>query len=842
MKKYLLLIICSLIQIPLFAMNISGKVIDIITSEPLEFVNIVLISPPSTQPISGASTNKDGSFRIEIESKANYLLIIRSIGYTDYRRPITFSKSDIDVGVISLQPNYKSLKEVEVIGQGPQIKIEPDKKIFSVDQNISAAGGSISDALKNIPSVQVDNNGNVSLRNDGNVEIWINGKPSGLTADNRAQILQQMPAESVESVEVMTNPSAKMNAEGSAGVINLVMKKNRKAGYNASLSGGLSYPYAPFFSLNKLSGNSNANISFNNGKLEANTSIGYRQMNMIGGGLTTRITSLDDDTTNILKRTLATNNQFDGLFLRANLDYHFNNKNTLSISGFGIKGGGEAFNTTTVLDRQHLYQTVLLSKEYIETTCSKVQRPSFNGNIDYKHDFDKKGSSITFNIGYSSHDFTFDNRMNNDSLSIILPKRDITQSMKNNIHQTNAKIDYVNILNESSKFETGLQSNISSRLSISNAINNMTDTDIKSFYNEFDYAEQIHAAYLAYSSKINTKLSAQLGFRAEYLNRVITNTIIDIDGKLNLSPLNLKDRLDLFPSAFLSYSLPDKNEIQINYSRRVNRPRGRQINPFRDFSNISMISYGNPNLDPELMSALELNYIKTFESNILTASAFYRFTNNSIQSLQYMDTLQNRMNQTYANISKFEKAGLEFIFKNNIKRFLNFTTSLSLYYNYLHASTYINPFNSKDLLSLKANEGISWNISELFNFMLSKNFSGQITAKYYGPQIINQGIQKQMYSIDCGFRQMFSDRKLILALTVNDILNSMIHVSELNYIASNGTLQNWSQNSTSFMNRRTIGFVLTYNFGNSKPKKQENIKRKEQSEQGGGQDMNFGME
>jgi hypothetical protein len=207
-----------------------------------------------------------------------------------------------------------------------------------------------------------------------------------------------------------------------------------------------------------------------------------------------------------------------------------------------------------------------------------------------------------------------------------------------------------------------------------------------------------------------------------------------------------------------------------------------------------------------------------------------------------MDTLQNRMNQTYANISKFEKAGLEFIFKNNIKRFLNFTTSLSLYYNYLHASTYINPFNSKDLLSLKANEGISWNISELFNFMLSKNFSGQITAKYYGPQIINQGIQKQMYSIDCGFRQMFSDRKLILALTVNDILNSMIHVSELNYIASNGTLQNWSQNSTSFMNRRTIGFVLTYNFGNSKPKKQENIKRKEQSEQGGGQDMNFGME
>jgi iron complex outermembrane recepter protein len=834
MKKLLLLTVFAFLSFPFYGATITGKIIDADSGSPLDFVNVTLFSPPSKQPAGGATTNNGGTFKIESLSKGKYFLMVTFVGYNPYRKPVELTSDNLDLGEIKLATNSKTLKEVEVVGQGPQMRIEADKKVFTVDQNISAAGGSISDALKNIPSVNVDNDGNISLRNDANVEVWINGKPSGLTADNRAQILQQMPAESVESVEVMTNPSAKMSAEGSAGVINLVMKQNRKAGYNGSISGGLSYPHASFFNSDKLSGNTGANFSFNSGKIEANATIGYRKMNMIGGGITSRTTNLKGDTIQDLTRQNTIENHFGGLFVRANIDYHITKRNTISLSGFGINGGGNSNNTTDVNDNKMLNGSVIKPNNYIEQTLGSGRRPSINGNIDFKHDFEKKGSSLAIGLAYSTHNFNFENEAISHPVDSLIRTRDITQGSISAISQSIGKIDYVNKIDDSNKLEAGWQSSLSNRLSTATAFDNLSKTDINSYYNKFDYDEEIHAAYLNYSTKLFEKLSAQVGLRGEYLNKSISNTIRNTVGNEVVTTLHPKDRLDLFPSAFLSYSLPNNNEIQINYSRRVNRPRGRQINPFHDYSNTSVISFGNPNLDPELMSALELNYIKTWDTNTLSVSAFYRFTDNSIQSVQYLDTLTKKMNSTFTNISKVEKAGLELISKNQLLRFLNFTTSVSMYYSHLYASTYTNPLNPSDIVTMNAKEGMCWNASELLNFMLSKTFSGQITAKYYGPQVINQGTQREMYSIDLGFRQMFFDRKLILALTVNDLLNSMRN-------ASFTSDTNWSQTSSSFMNGRTIGFMLTYNFGNTKPKKEDMMKRKQQMEQGG-QDMNFGGE
>ncbi len=838
MKHVLLLLLLFVLTITANGATITGKVTEANTGAPLDFVNVTLFSPPSKQPAGGATTNNGGTFKIESLSKGKYYLMITFVGYNTFRTPIDLTDENVDLGEIKLQPNSKTLKEVEVIGQGPQMRIEADKKIFSVDQNISAAGGSISDALKNIPSVNVDNDGNISLRNDANVEVWINGKPSGLTADNRAQILQQMPAESVESVEVMTNPSAKMSAEGSAGVINLVMKQNRKAGYNGSLSGGLSYPYAPFFNANKLSGNMGANLSFNTSKIEATATIGYRKMNMVGSGTSIRTAQLKDDTIQNLIRLNSIENHFGGLFVRANIDYHLDKKNTVSIAAFGIKGGGSSNNTTLVNDERTLKGVLVKPINQIEQTIGTGSRPSIHANIDFKHEFEKKGSSLAFDLAYSAHNFSFDNQLLTDSATQVGHQRDLNQTVGSNVNQTVGKADYVNKIDDNNKLEAGWQSSLSNRLSTASAHNNLTNTEVNTFYNQFDYKEQVHAGYVTYSTKLFDKLSAQVGLRGESLFRSISNTVKDTQGNDNITTLHPKDRLDLFPSAFLSYSLPNKNEIQLNFSRRVNRPRGRQINPFRDYSNTSVVSFGNPDLAPELMSALELNYIKTWDGSTLSASAFYRFTDNAVQSVQYMDPISQRMNSTFANVAKSEKAGLELISKNQVLRVFNLTTSVSMYYSHLHASTYTNPLNPSDIVNLKANEGMCWNASELINFMLSKTFSGQITAKYFGPQIINQGIQREMYSIDLGFRQVFLDRKLIVALTVNDLLNSMINASDLAFTA-NGA--GWTQTSTSFMNRRTIGFVLTYNFGNSKPKKEDMMKRKQQMEQGG-QDMNFGGE
>jgi iron complex outermembrane recepter protein len=833
MKKILLLSLLSLIAFPFYGATITGKITDSDTGSPLDFVNVALFSPPSKQPMGGATTNNGGTFKIESLSKGKYFLMVTFVGYNPYRKPVELTSDNLDLGEIKLATNSKTLKEVEVVGQGPQMRIEADKKVFTVDQNISAAGGSISDALKNIPSVNVDNDGNISLRNDANVEVWINGKPSGLTADNRAQILQQMPAESVESVEVMTNPSAKMSAEGSAGVINLVMKQNRKAGYNGSISGGLSYPHASFFNSDKLSGNTGANFSFNSGKIEANATIGYRKMNMIGGGITSRTANLKGDTIQDLTRQNTIQNHFGGLFVRANIDYHITKRNTISLSGFGINGGGNSNNATDVNDYKMLNGSVIKPSSLNDSTLGSGHRPSINGNLDFKHDFEKKGCSLAIGLAYSAHDFNFENQSIVDTLKHILRKVDRTQTLGNNVNETLGKIDYVNKIDDNNKLETGWQSSLSNRLSTASAIDNLALTNLNSYYNKFDYNEQIHAAYLTYSTKLFEKLSAQVGLRGEYLNRSFTNTMKNAAGTEKNTTVHPNDRLDLFPSAFLSYSLPNNNEIQFNFSRRVNRPRGRQINPFRDYSNTSLISFGNPSLDPELMSALELNYIKTWGTNTLSTSVFYRFTDNSIQSVQFTDSL-NKMNSTFANISKVEKAGVELISKNQLLRFLNFTTSVSMYYSHQYASLYVNPLDTTIKKTLNAREGMCWNASELLNFMLSKSFSGQITAKYYGPQILSQGTQKEMYSIDLGFRQMFFDRKLILALTVNDLLNSMRNAS----ITSD---TNWSQTSSSFMNGRTIGFMLTYNFGNAKPKKEDMMKRKQQMEQGG-QDLNFGGE
>ncbi len=257
MKKILSFILFCFITSPLWASSeIKGKVIDGTTQSPLDFVNIALFKQGSETPTLGVSSDKDGSFIIPEVANGRYILRVSFIGYNTVNQNISLNGKPLNMGIIKLTEDSKKLDEVEVVGQGSQMRFDVDKKIYSVDQSIAAAGGSASDVLKNIPSVKVDNEGNVSLRKDANVEVWVNGKPSGLTVENRAQVLEQMPAESIESIEIMTNPSAKFNPEGTAGIINLVMKKNRKAGYYGSLSAGLMYPAG-----GKLGGSTGVNIT-----------------------------------------------------------------------------------------------------------------------------------------------------------------------------------------------------------------------------------------------------------------------------------------------------------------------------------------------------------------------------------------------------------------------------------------------------------------------------------------------------------------------------------------------------------------------------------------------------
>lgn len=296
--------------------SVRGNVIDAKTKEPMEFVNVSVRKAGTTVPLTGAVTDHSGEFQIGRLSDGEYTLSISFIGYRTYEKNFTYSSKNgnIDFKMIELEPDSQVLGEVKVLGQKSQMKFEIDKKVFNVDQNISSTGGTASDVLSNIPSVEVDNEGEVSLRGSTSVTVWINGKASGLSADNRAQILEQMPAESIERIEVITNPSAKYSPEGTSGIINIVLKEDRKAGYFGSLQAGVD---------TRGGWNTSGNINYSSGKIDAYANIGYRRRVTEGGGISNR-TNLDAEGNPVsFLNQLSENDGHGGpVFVRAGATYH----------------------------------------------------------------------------------------------------------------------------------------------------------------------------------------------------------------------------------------------------------------------------------------------------------------------------------------------------------------------------------------------------------------------------------------------------------------------------------------------------------------------------------------
>ncbi len=804
--------------------GIKGIVVDAGDQNPLDYVNITLLKKGTPKPVAIAITDAKGSFEIQSVESGNYMLRITYVGYVCVMKPIELTGNLINLGKISLMEDSKKLSEVEVVGQGSQMKFDIDKKVFSVDQNIAAAGGSASDVLKNIPSVTVDNQGNVSLRKDGNVEVWINGKASGLTADNRAQVLQQMPAESIESIELMTNPSAKFSPEGSAGIINIVMKKNRKAGYYGSVSAGLVYPDG-----GKIGGNLGASVNYSSSKVDAYINMGYRAMDFQGGGQTDRKNWTNGNDTSFLHQNNRMNMGFTGLFLRTGVDYHLDNKNTLSLSGFGMAGSGYQNNYSDYLFKN---QSNTVLKNFSMANLGTGTRPSLNLNLDYRHDFDKKGSFLTSTLSYSNHNRT-GNTFYNQYDSLMSKKTVVNQLIDSRNTEYDFKVDYTKKFNENSKLEAGWESRISTRLSLSSgdSINfNNSLTNIPVLYDHFGYNEQVHAAYLTYGTKIN-KFSVQLGLRAEYMTKQSSDsTRTSFLLPVNVQNIQKDPDFHLFPSLYLSYSLPADAELQFNYTNRVNRPRGQQINPFKNYSDPTNISYGNPDLRPQYSSALELNYIKTWANggHTLSSSLYYHNTDDVIQNVRFVHN--GVMESTFANVTKSQNAGLELISKNRLFKILNLTSTINLYYSKLDSSTYTNPYNSAIIIPIAGQNNFSWSANIMANFMLSKTFSGQITAEYESPQLIAQGIQNAKYSIDFGVRQTFLDRMLSLSFNIRDLLNS-----DRDRQITSGT--GFYQNTTNYFHGRMAMLTLTYNFGNMKPKPSQMKKM-----QSGGGDMMGGDE
>jgi len=805
-KKFLLLLVGVLA--PFAALmaqgSVRGKIVDKATSEPIEFVNVVVTPKGSDSMAGGAITDVDGVFRIEGLKFGSYVLTISYIGYQNATREFTLSASakNANYRQIALEEDAQTLGEVEVTGIRSQMKFEIDKKVFNVDQAIAATGGSASDILQNIPSVEVDTEGTVSLRGSESVTVWINGKAQGLTADNQGDILEQMPAESIERIEVITNPSAKYSPEGTVGIINIVLKRDRKAGYYGSAQAGASMYDTDFGGYN-----ASANINYSSGVLDAYANVSYRERRHMNENESYRENYLGMDTT-YLDQLGCGNMKGGNVFARAGLTWNPTQKDHISFDLMGMMGNNERHNEINYEGGELINSTLHKAYTRNRTTTSTGDMLMYNLSIGYKHEW-----STTHWIDFTASRHSWGNSGSNEYIDTVYNSYGTYQLQKSTMDNVDyeLQLDYENAFNENHKLQAGYRGTFTRENSpVSTFEDKNEQKEILELYNKFIYNRDLHALYATYSGKLWKNFGYQVGLRGEYYKVFTDSRSKEVAGGNEIPhPESMKPVFQLFPSVFLSYQLPNDNELQVNYTKRVRRPWGGQLNSFKNVTDSTNISFGNPLLKPEYSNAFELNYLKSWENHMLSVSAYYRTTDDIMQRISYMDG--GIMYSTSDNVAQSLSSGVEIVGKNRFFGKLDLTTTLNMYYYKLEAFDFIMP-NGQNLHG-DASEDFSWNLRMMASMGLPKAWSVQLTGMYNAKSVIAQGYRAPNYGLDAGIRKQFAGGKWSLSLNGRDLLNSR-RFHSVKWVDGE-----FYQDSSNFRGGRRISATLTYSFGNMRAKK-----------------------
>lgn len=793
--------------------KIKGIVMDGELGGPLEFVTVQVKAKGSDKIVQGSVTGSDGNYTIGGLKKGEYVVTFSYIGYEEVSKNISISSDNqiLSLGELTLAEDANQLGEVEVVAKRPQMRFEIDRKVFDATQDIAAEGGSASDLLSNIPSVEVDNEGSVSLRGNSSVTIWINGKASGLTADNQADILDMMPAGDIKQVEVITNPSARYSPEGTAGIINIILKDDRKPGYYGSVKVGADTDGGY---------QASGNINYSSSKVDAYANLNYRNREFKGGGIISRLNTTDNS---FLDQTNDSKRQHNNWFGRFGATWHITKSDDLAFNVTGMTGGGD--NSENI----H-YNSIDSQKNTIYTSDRMTNGDSdmkmYNLELNYVHKF-SENSNIDLMVS--------NNQWRRDGMNIFRQSTVYTdpsqtanplyQTQENDIKDKTWEVqaDYTNKISDMARIEAGYKGIFQRNASPVDTYTGTTAEDIRqdeSLYNRFLYNQDVHALYMTYGGKWN-KLSYQAGLRGEYW-RVDTRSL-DFDQEFNgkASETFEKDYFKLFPSAFISYALPKNNELQVNYTRRLRRPWGGQLNSFRNISDASNISFGNPELTPEYSHSFELNYIKSWESgHTLSLSGYYRSTDDVIQRIRFLNTEDNVMYTTSENVAKSQASGLEIVGKDKLFKILDLTTTVNLYYSKLDGFSYL-PQGAETPVIGDTDESFAWNVRMIANLSLPWGVSLQGTGNYNSKQLMAQGHREPNYSVDLGLRKSFLSDKLTLSINARDLLDSRKFRT---VTAGDGF---W-QDSENWRGGRRVGFTLTYNFGNMNKKKDKSKSRSEE--------------
>ncbi|MBK9290124.1 MAG: TonB-dependent receptor [Bacteroidetes bacterium] len=752
-KTTLLTLFISLFAFTLLSNNpeaaesgLRGKVLDKSTSKGLEYATVMVYNQADSSFVTGGITGADGTFDIKLKP-GTYYINVQFIAY----QPVTISNVQLqrttqlrDLGSLWLSPDEKILSEVEVVAERSTVEMTLDKRVFNIGRDISTKASNAVEVLESIPSVTVDIDGNVSLRGDDGVRILIDGKMSSLTGNDNRNALRSISADMIERIEVITNPSVRYEAEGSSGIINIVLKKDRRKGYNGSIDLNAGYPLQGGLGLN-------FNYRFKKVNLFANYNINYNE-NRGGGKVYRELYNLDIATRQEAERIRkALNNT-----IRIGADYALNPKTNISNSIMLRASDGKNPSTVTYFD----YTDDNLFRQSMRKEEQKSANPAFEYAFDLRRQFDRKDQLFSASLRYN-------NNLTDESSTIVesvqlaptLPYPDdlfqrVSTYQKNSSLQ--AQADYVQPLGSKSKVETGIR--YQNRF-VSNDYLVETRSDagvfekLPDFSNIFEYSENILAAYVLHANELN-KFSYQMGLRSEFT---------DINTKLlETNETNARDYLDFFPSGHLTYKFNPTNSIQASYSRRIRRPGFWQLNPFRTITDNRFIMSGNPNLRPVYTNAYELGYLRFFKKGNINVNAYYRQSNDVFIRVERVDST----GITFAgpqNFAKRDDTGLEIIGMGSVSKWLNLNGSL----NFFRAVTQ-GEFQNK----VYDVEDFSWTGRLMARANVKKGLDAQLSLNYQGKAKTPQGNRLPSFGADAGISKDVLKNMGTITLNVRDIFGT----------------------------------------------------------------------
>lgn len=797
--------------------TVSGRILDKIDGKGLDLANVVLVAKANGGKQYFNYTEENGNFSIENVPAGDYKLVIYYVGFQNYEQDITIAEGTKDLGNVVMIADGSQLKEVVVTDFKKVIEQRPDGINYNVENDKSAQGSSATDVLRKVPMVTVDMEGNVKLRGNSNIKVLIDGKPSELMASSVKDVLRQIPADNIKSIEVLTSPGAKYDGEGASGVINIITKKKMIGGFSGTVFAGPSYN----FDQNLLNGHVGANLNYRKGKFGLNTSFGVSRWSMV---LETEGNRQDLDMNGNVVGKLNSSQNMKGYgnfgWAKVGMDYQID-----SLQSFQASVNYNPGEWNQDMNLKSNYQGATSNTEFNRTTDQRNPRNTYGINAAYSaKSKSKPGRSLELLGAYAINDVDAGYTTSSLNSANIMDYREINDNKRKN-NELTFQADYTEPLKKKGqKLEFGLKA-INRDISSDFTLRNWKKDQVADFVvdprrsGSLIYNQLVGAAYGQFTSPLSEKLSMVAGARYE---------VTHIGGESHLNNSGGDFALPVYhnflPNLVFMYDLGNFNKLKLSYNKRINRPSIDFVNPYIDRSDSMNLKQGNINLDPERTHNIELGYSTYIGRSSINASLFHRITGNGIEQMTTVDTSNGVSMTTFGNIAKVNATGLDLFGSTTLFKKLMLNLNGNLYYKQLESNT--------PTLNLK-NSGWEYSGNMYANYQLSPKWSINGFAMYSGNQIMLQGLQGGWYYYFLGAQVNILKGRGQIGLAAENILTPRMKIpTRLNYT-------NATQDFNTVYVGRGVRLSFNWSFGKmqfaqEKAVKNDDLKKAENNQMGGG--------